>query len=298
MTELFKQIKAGLTPDHFNLLAHVSVEAKVLMNKILVVDQSQRLKTGQILSDAWFSDLETPHLTDLPNLSLESQLQVAETVQTKLKLSQWTPNQILTYVMSAKGKFGKTAGVFNIIARDFQMSQLGRAQSSLRPIVKQPVVIKKTKKTPEQVKVTGPKETIQEMEEETTQEVKEETTQEVKEGPMQETKEETKTPQPRAKSFWQHGEGKAAISALSQIKSEQLKAKERLVTAKTPTPKPRVVKPFFKPEKLSRGQWRRSTAPGAGHQRTGRLKRVDTTETSGGARTRRPLADINNIYDN
>ena len=168
------------------------------------------------------------------------------------------------------------------------MSQLGRAQSSLRPIVKQPVVIKKTKKTPEQVKVTGPKETIQEMEEETTQEMKE--------GPMQETKEETKTPRPRAKSFWQHGEGKAAISALSQIKSEQPKAKERLVTAKTPTPKPRVVKPFFKPEKQSLGQWRRSTAPGV--QRTGRLKRVDTTETAGGARTRRPLADINNIYDN
>ena len=290
VTELFKQIKAGLTPVHFNLLAHVSVEAKVLMNKILVVDQSQRLKTGQILSDAWFSDLETPHLTDLPHLSLETQLQVAETVKSKLQLSQWTPNQILTYVMSAKGKFGKTAGVFNIIARDFQMSQLGRAQSSLRPIVKQPVVIKKTKKTPEQVKVTGPKETIQEMEEEARQEVKE--------WPMQETKEETKTPRPRAKSFWQHGEGKAAISALSQIKSEQLKDKQRPVIAKPPTPKPRVVKPFFKPEKLSRGQWRRSTAPGAGHQRTGRLKRVDTTETAGGARTRRPLADINNIYDN
>ena len=170
------------------------------------------------------------------------------------------------------------------------MSQLGRAQSSLRPIVKQPVVIKKTKKTPEQVKVTGPKETIQEMEEEARQEVKE--------WPMQETKEETKTPRPRAKSFWQHGEGKAAISALSQIKSEQVKDKERPVIAKTPTPKPRVVKPFSKPEKLSRGQWRRSTAPGAGHQRTGRLKRVDTTETAGGARTRRPLADINNIYDN
>ena len=82
------------------------------------------------------------------------------------------------------------------------------------------------------------------------------------------------------------------------IKLEQVKDKERPVIAKPPTPKPRVVKPFFKPEKQIRGQWRRSTAPGAGHQRTGRLKRVDTTETAGGARTRRPLADINNIYDN
>ena len=271
VTELFKQIKGGLTSDHFNLLDHVSVDGKVLMNRILTVDQSQRLTPGQIISDAWFSDLKTPQFIDLPPLSLDSQLQVAETVQRKLRLSQSTPNKILAHVMSSKGKFGKTAGVFNMIARDFQMSRLGQAPRPLRPILKKPGVNKIKKKeeeTPELVMATQSKETEEEI--------------------MQE-------------SSLQQGEDKAAVFALSQIKSEQHKAKKlRSIIDKPPTPKPLTAKPFFKPEKLSRGQWRRSMkqAPAVGLQRTGgRLKRVDTEETSGGERTRRPLVDINTNCD-
>merc|ERR1711936_1110798 len=36
----------------------------------------------------------------------------------KLKLLKWTPEQILTYVKSAKGKYGKTAGCFSLLTTD------------------------------------------------------------------------------------------------------------------------------------------------------------------------------------
>ena len=39
-------------------------------------------------------------------------------MQTKLNLeSRWTPSNLLTYIKSSKGKFGKTAGIFNILAK-------------------------------------------------------------------------------------------------------------------------------------------------------------------------------------
>ena len=49
-------------------------------------------------------------------------MEVAKLVQVKLKLNHLTLNQILAYVMSAKGMYGKTAGCFNILARELVTS--------------------------------------------------------------------------------------------------------------------------------------------------------------------------------
>ena len=133
VTELIKQIKLGLTDSHFKSLDHISVEAKVMMNHVLTVEADKRIKIPEILDHHWFTDLDIPDEA-LPQLSPESQLDVAKSVQSKLKLSNWTPNQILAYVMSPKGRFGKTAGVFNLIARDFQFSQM--SQKTARPVIK------------------------------------------------------------------------------------------------------------------------------------------------------------------
>merc|ERR1712048_979620 len=83
-----------------------------------------------------------------------------------------------------------------------------------------------------------------------------------------------------AKSFWETGQGRAAVFALSQLRSEQVEAKEEFsdpIIAMPPSlpisqRREKDVRPFFMPKKM---EWRRSIRPVTGHQRTGRLKRVD-----------------------
>ena len=64
----------------------------------------------------------------------DMQMEVAKMVQAKLKLNHLTPNQILTYVMSAKGMFGKTAGCFNLIAMDVMSSNKLQDFTKTKPV--------------------------------------------------------------------------------------------------------------------------------------------------------------------
>ena len=119
VTKLFDQISLGLCQDHHKKLHSVSAstEVKILLHRILKVDVSKRITIPLAIQDPWFLELDTMEATP-SDLSLRQQLEVAKLVKDKLKLLKWTPEQILTYVKSAKGKYGKTAGCFSLLTRD------------------------------------------------------------------------------------------------------------------------------------------------------------------------------------
>ena len=269
VTQLYEQIKMGLSEANFNLLRSVSIEARKLLCNILAVDVSKRIQMPQIKCHSWFSDEDFSEESGFQDLSLDMQMEVAKSVQTKLKLDQWNPTQILAYVMSSKGRFGKTAGCYNLLAIEAQ-----RSLQESKAIVKPPTF-----------KITEPSKILSSQKsgkDEATQScsLRKQTSQKKlvhQEKPREKPKEEPHL----AKSFWETGQGRAAVFALSQLRSEQVEAKEEFsdpiiaMPPSLPTSQRRdkVIRPFFMPKKM---EWRRSIRPVTGHQRLGRLKRVDT----------------------
>ena len=135
VTKLFEKIKLGLCEDHIRRLDSVSASAEVrtLLNRVLTVHASQRITIPQALSDPWFQDI-TFKTEPRSDLSLDQQMEAAKMVKDKLKLLHWSPEQIISYVKSAKGKFGKTAGCFSLITRDFRVIKSPmKTQVDLKP---------------------------------------------------------------------------------------------------------------------------------------------------------------------
>ena len=124
INELIHVINIGLTKQNMDCLGQVSIESKLLITHLLVVDQDLRIDLTEVSKHTWLSKLAVAHMDTAQSFTLSScmQMEVAKMVQEKLKLHHITPNQILSYVMSAKGKFGKTAGCFNLHARDLVIS--------------------------------------------------------------------------------------------------------------------------------------------------------------------------------
>ena len=113
----------GLTDDHFAKLGKVSMEAKLMLSQLLVVEQDVRINTSDVNKHMWITQIHEMKIQAMPTiLTQEMQMMVANMVQVKLKLNHLTPNQILAYVFSAKGSFGKTAGCFSLLARDLDSS--------------------------------------------------------------------------------------------------------------------------------------------------------------------------------
>ena len=122
--ELMKVINAGLTEQNMKNLGQVSMKSKLLISQLLQVDQTTRIKLPEVSIHMWLSELADHDKISSSSytMHLSMQIEVAKLVQVKLKLSHLTPNQILAYVMSAKGMYGKTAGCFNILARELVTS--------------------------------------------------------------------------------------------------------------------------------------------------------------------------------
>ena len=270
---LFDQIRLGLTERHLNLLNSLSVELNSLLCQVLCVDVTKRLTVAQIMSHSWFNDVQCPAEDQVSDLNLEQQMEVAKLVQQKLKLSQWSPEQVLAYVMSARGKYGKTAGCYNLLARDLVANT-----NKLVPVIKPATfgaTVSVTK--PSSVKASTVPNSITVK----TAKVPATSGAEPSSGKMDVSQPETdkRSENERSgQSFWQTGQGQAAVFALSQLKQAQSSKKEspkpvdnkKLSSARQEL----VVKPFFKPDKLN--HWRRSIKPAPGNKRLGRLKRVDT----------------------
>jgi len=266
---LYEQIRNGLSESNFNLLKSVSIEARKLLCNILTVDVSKRIIMPQIKLHSWFADEEFSEDSGYSDLTLDMQMEVAKSVQTKLKLDQWNPTQILAYVMSSKGRFGKTAGCFNLLARDAQRN-LQESKAIVKPPTFKAAMINRN----------------QSLEKTVIHEASQSSSKASQKLPKKFVvhQEDSREASRHPKSFWETGQGRAAVFALSQLRSEQVGAKEESSNpvALMPRPPPStsqkrkdmVVRPFFKPEKMN--QWRRSIRPVSGQQRFGRLKRVDT----------------------
>jgi len=247
-----------------NQMKTVSFQARSLLSNVLCVDVGIRFSLSQIKAHSWFHEVELIDEPEYPCLTLDQQMEVARNVQSKLKLAQWKPEQILAYVMSAKGRLGKTAGCFNLLARDMQMKS---KQQPTTIMVKPPVFLAPPSTSEGTSK---PKTTVESSIH--------------KSMPLTDAKPGT--------SFWETGEGKAAVFALSQLRPEVSAAETTPVKCVNDvqkhddTTKPLVVKPFFQPENL----WRRSVNPSLGKSRLGRLKRVEGVPEKAGSR--KPLSKI------
>ena len=74
------------------MAASCSEEVRELLSKVLTSVQD-RLRAEDILSHAWLSGLGS--VSQRKRLELEQELEVAKSVQTRLGLNCWAPNQIL-----------------------------------------------------------------------------------------------------------------------------------------------------------------------------------------------------------
>ena len=83
--ELIGIIMAGLTKQNFERLGQVSIESKLLISQLLMVDQNSRIKIEDVSKSVWISKMEEEQLQERPiTLTLEMQLKVAKMVHSNL----------------------------------------------------------------------------------------------------------------------------------------------------------------------------------------------------------------------
>ena len=286
VAKLYGQIKNGLSEANLKLLRSISAEAMMLLCRILTVDVSKRITMAQIKNSAWFLEEDFLEVSQYQDLSLEKQIDIAKMVQTKLKLSHWSPTQILAYVMSSKGRFGKTAGCFNLLASDAK-----RNRQESKVIIKSPTVKATVLKRTQSLEKSRNDKEMQSCYRMTQTVAKKFVLEE------EPTREES---QP-SKSFLETCQGRAALFALSQLRSDQAESNDESSKARAMVPHPFAAtsqrrkemdkKPFHKPMRMN--HWSRSIKPETGQHRLGRLKRVDTNlDEVKEANTRKPLGII------
>ena len=120
LKELINVIRNGLTEKHIKYLSHLSPECKLLLSQLLMVERSSRISLEEVNYHSWFFGVDElkKERASVVQLSLENQMMVAKKVKEKLKLNHLSEEKILSYVMSRKGRFGKTAGCFNLLAKE------------------------------------------------------------------------------------------------------------------------------------------------------------------------------------
>ena len=125
-------IKSGLTPQHLIKIESLSDEGKSVLEKTMLVDQSARMKLTDLLDSDWFvaEEKDTQHLVS--NFSREEDLKIAAQVRDVLELSNCSPQQILSYIESSKGKLGKTAGCFSLLKKEYEVQERIKFKSTER----------------------------------------------------------------------------------------------------------------------------------------------------------------------
>ena len=133
LKELRRRVRVGLTDEHHQKLLDVGLsdECRVLLHQILAVGVDVKLRPSlrQIQLSPWCCN--EPGYVGPSDLSFEHQLEVAKVIKTKLSLTKWSPHNILTYVNSSRGKLGKTAGCFSLLAQDLQLKLARRQEMSI-----------------------------------------------------------------------------------------------------------------------------------------------------------------------
>lgn len=120
---LRSQIREGLTERHYKMLAGLSEGCRSLLHQILSVgvDVTQRPRVQQLQLFSWCFSLPAPKTYDLTH---HQQLQVAKRLKDKLDIVEWAPANILGYVQSNRGKLGKTAGCFSLMAGELRQQEM------------------------------------------------------------------------------------------------------------------------------------------------------------------------------
>ena len=199
-------------------------------------------------------------------------------VQAKLKLNHLTPHQILTYVMSAKGMFGKTAGCFNLLARDVMSSKKLQDFTKTKPVnLRSPVFVKeaaaisvaKESKSLEPLDA-GPYLLIPNYKPKTIPKI-------TTPSPALKNLDRLlqKKPENQQSSFWSSTPGRKAMSALVSVKPKIDQGKENAPNDDTSREVSVGKKARRESAKPGKNSWRRSVMPLPRQKRVGRLKRVD-----------------------
>jgi len=131
---LVKAVNNGLVEYHRRKLVHTSIELKLLLSKMLCVAHDQRISLENIWKDAWVTEdgltgKDTLLGIEEGELSEEETRLIIRRCREKLSLHHTTSDNILRYVRSDEGWFGKTAGCFNILRKDFEQLKICSAES-------------------------------------------------------------------------------------------------------------------------------------------------------------------------
>ena len=89
---------------------------------MLCVDDSKRITVPQISHHSWITEGGKVNLVQEPEIKFEEQqeLTLASVMKEKFCLENHTPSSILQYVKSTQGRYGKTAGCYNILAQEIR----------------------------------------------------------------------------------------------------------------------------------------------------------------------------------
>ena len=126
--QLVAVINAGLTEEHLAQLGHLSEDCKLAVSNMLEVDRAKRISLKELEEHPWLMDVEKVVQENKKSLSLEQQLMVATKVQKRLNLDRLKPEEILRYVMSSKGRCGKTAGCFSLLGKELIENEGGKTE--------------------------------------------------------------------------------------------------------------------------------------------------------------------------
>jgi len=133
---LTRAITRGYGAKHEAALAGVSIELKVLIAKILCVNPDHRVDIDYISTDPWVTDSGEKRLGNLEEntLSEEETKLIVNGCRENLGIKKLSTKTILDYVNSKKGMFGKTAGCFNILKREHEISKESALVVTAKPV--------------------------------------------------------------------------------------------------------------------------------------------------------------------
>ena len=131
MKVLKSRIKTGVTAKHQQRLKErkVSRECREVVHQILTVGVEVKMRPSlqQLQRSLWCSSVSGSAPSS--DLTHDQQLEVAKVAMNKFGLTDWSPDKVLAYVKSSRGKLGKTAGCFNLLAKELQL-KLSRSSST------------------------------------------------------------------------------------------------------------------------------------------------------------------------
>ena len=120
LASLPRIVKRGLGPRHYSSLLHVSLEARIVIMRCLVVDPKKRVSFEDAVKSPWLAlhmQGEAGYNTaSVAVPTYEDERKVARDLKDLMGIKS-DPEGILTYVKK-KRPFGTTAGCFNILALD------------------------------------------------------------------------------------------------------------------------------------------------------------------------------------